>query len=244
MAGRDSLLKLNDKTVAVVGRFSSLTQMLLTFLTEQGADVAVVGPQSPEARRFVEHLNDQRELHPHNGRSGVILSELTQVTEAADVVARVVHSFGRLDCLVDMLPCERSDLEISQALANESIKFLTSRQRSRIMWLTHHPTLQPTPELHMQLRQLRHEFARQYAPKNLTANELILGVTEEYILRQSPKGPSIKLAFEELKKTLPTARLLDPGEVAAWVMFLSSPLSQAVNGQALFVDHGLNFVDA
>lgn len=244
MAGRESLLKLNDKTVALVGRFSSLTQMLLTFLTEQGADVAIVDKASPEARRFCEHINDQREIKPYFGRAGVVTSELSQSTEAGDIINRVVHSFGRLDCMVDMLPCERTELELSKALASESLKFLTSRQRSRILWLVHHPTLQPTPQMHSQLRQMRHDFAQQYAAKNLTANELILGVTEEYLLRKSPKSPSIKQAFEELKKELPTARLLDPGDVAAWVMFLASPLSQAVNGQALFVDHGLNFVDA
>ncbi|MGE0764565.1 MAG: hypothetical protein AB7N80_14915 [Bdellovibrionales bacterium] len=38
--------------------------------------------------------------------------------------------------------------------------------------------------------------------------------------------------------------MLDPSELAAWVMFLSSPLSQAVNGQQLFIDHGLSMAEA
>jgi enoyl-[acyl-carrier-protein] reductase (NADH) len=51
------------------------------------------------------------------------------------------------------------------------------------------------------------------------------------------------LAFEECKKTFPKARLLDPSEIAAWVMFLASPMSQALNGQELYLDHGLDLYD-
>jgi NAD(P)-dependent dehydrogenase (short-subunit alcohol dehydrogenase family) len=238
MAGRDSLLKLNDKTVAVVGEFSSMTQMILTLLSEQGADVALVGKESPEARRVCEHLNDQREIYAHYGRAGVIATDLAQAKDAADIVGRVVHSFGRLDCLVDTLPCTRGDFVLSAALVQESLKFLTSRPRSRIIWLSHHRQLQDIP-FAAELESLRTQMAEAFGPKNLTANELVLGVSEEYLLRRNPKSPSMKIALEDLKKQIPRARLLEPSEIAAWVMFLASPLSQAVNGQALGVDHGL-----
>ncbi|MGE3386606.1 MAG: SDR family oxidoreductase [Bdellovibrionales bacterium] len=244
MAGRDSLLKLNDKTVAIVGAFNTMTQMILTHLSEQGADVALVGKESPEARRYVEHLNDQREIYPHYGRAGVINTELSNDKEAADLVGRVVHSFGRLDTLVDTLPLVRTDLTLSESLAQESLKFLTSRPRSRLMWLSPHPALEPAPETAKTLSRWRQYYSTEYISKNLTANELVIGVSDEFLLRKSPKSPSIKMTFEELKKTTPKARMLDPSELAAWVMFLSSPLSQAVNGQQLFIDHGLSMAEA
>lgn len=238
MAGRDSLLKLNDKTVAIVGEFSSMTQMSLTVLSEQGADVALIGKETPEARRYVEHLNDQREIYPHYGRAGVISCDKPQAKDAADLIARVVHSFGRLDSLVDTLPCEREDFSLSLALVNEAIKFLTSRPRSRVMWLSHHRQLRNLG-FASELKDLRQRLAQEYGAKNLTANELVIGVSEELLLRRLPKQPTMKLALEDLRKEWPRARLLDPSEIAAWVMFLSSPLSQAVNGQTLFIDHGL-----
>jgi NAD(P)-dependent dehydrogenase (short-subunit alcohol dehydrogenase family) len=238
MAIRETLLKLNDKTVAIVGEFTSMTQMTLTLLSEQGADVALIGKETPEARRYVEHLNDQREIYPHYGRAGVIATDLAKATDAADIVARVVHSFGRLDALVDTLPCERTDLKLSAGLVKESVKFLTSRPRSRLVWLSHHPKLQELSSA-TDLKQLRTRMAEEFGPKNLTANELVLGVSEEFLLRRAPRSPSIKVAFEDLKKQMPRVRLLDPSEIAAWVMFLVSPISQAVNGQSLFIDHGL-----
>lgn len=233
MAGRDSLLKLSDKTVAIVGEFSSLTQTILTVLSEQGADVALVGKESPEARRYIEHINDQREIYPHFGRSGVIGVDLNSSFDANDVIGRVVHSFGRLDSLVDTLPTYSMDLRASAGLAEAGIKFLISRPRSRILWLSHHADLARNPALLDELAQLREAMSKEHGTKNLTTNEFSLGVTEEYLLRNAPKSPSIKLAFEEMKKTMPTAKLHDPREIAAWVMFLSSPLSQGLNGQVL-----------
>ncbi len=233
MAGRDSLLKLSDKTLAIIGEFSSLTQTILTVLSEQGADVALVGKESPEARRYIEHINDQREIYPHYGRSGVIGVDLNSTFDANDVIGRVVHSFGRLDSLVDTLPTFTEDLSASKALAEAGIKFLISRPRSRILWLSHHSNLVKNPAILEDLAQLRETLSKEYGAKNLTTNELSLGITEEYILRNAPKSPSIKLAFEEMKKTMPSAKLLDPREIAAWLMFLSSPLSQGLNGQVL-----------
>jgi enoyl-[acyl-carrier-protein] reductase (NADH) len=163
MAGRDSLLKLNDKTVAIVGGFSSLTQMMLTLLSEQGADVALVGKETPEARRYVEHLNDQREIYPHFGRAGVISSDLSNAHETADLIGRVVHSFGRLDSLVDTLPCERSDLAFSESLVEQSIKYLTSRPRSRIVFVHHNPLLVKDITVLSQLETLVRSIAKNHS---------------------------------------------------------------------------------
>lgn len=240
MAGRDSLLKLNDKTVAIIGPFSSMTQVMLSSLTEQGADVALMTKEVPEARRFVEHINDQREVYPHYGRAGVIHSELTNPKEATDLIGRVVHSFGRLDSLVDTLPILRPDLSVSEALITESLKFLTSRPRSRLLWLTSHPQLEPLPDVTQTIETWRKKYATQWNSKNLTANELTVGISDEFLLRRSPKGPSIKKTFEEFKSSQPGARILDASDLAAWVLFFVSPLSQAVTGQRVFIDHGLN----
>jgi NAD(P)-dependent dehydrogenase (short-subunit alcohol dehydrogenase family) len=239
MSIRDSLLKLNDKTVAIVGPFNSTNQMMLTLLSEQGADVALVGKETPEARRYTEHLTDQREIYPHHGRAGVISTRLDDPKEARDIVARIVHSFGRLDTLVDTLPSERTDLSLSREIAQESLKFLTSRPRSRMIWLTQHRDLDSqTPSL--EVRKLRDQLTLEYGPKGLTANELVIGVSEEYLLRKAPKGPSIKATLTEVKAQMPRARLVDPSEIASWVMFLASPLSQALNGHSLYIDHGLS----
>lgn len=241
MAGRDSLLKLNDKTIAIIGSFSSMTQSMLNLLSEQGADVALVGKESPEARRYVEHLNDQREIYPHFGRAGVISSDLNNPHEAADLIARVVHSYGRLDALVDTLPCEREDISLTEALAEQSLKFLTSRPRSRMMFMYHHSKLAKNLPAIEQLNSLTDRWAKEWSGKNLTVNRLVLGFSEEYLLKNYPQKPSIKLAFEEAKENFVGARLLDPSEVATWVMYLASPLSQALNGQALHLDHGFHF---
>lgn len=238
MAIRETLLKVNDKTVALIGGFSSTTHMTMTLLTEQGADVALVGREQPELRRVVEHINDQREIYPHYGRAGVIGAELKEVKEAPEIIARIIHSFGRLDVLIDTLPCQSNCFPISKALVTEAFKFLTSRQKSRILFLRHHESLKALPADHEDFQTWKQQLKSESIAKNLTVNELILGITEEYLLREYPKSSSIKTSFDEVKKQWPHAKILEPYDVASWLLYLASPLSQALNGQKILLDYG------
>lgn len=238
MAARDSLVKLNDKTVAIVGNFGSLVQMTMTLLTEQGADVALVGKLTPEARRYVDHLNDQREIYAHYGRAGVIATDLEKDNELQEAAAKVVHSFSRLDTLLDTMPCLGYSLDKCNLMFNQASKFLVSRPRSRYILLAHHGHLVGDQKQTDELHEYRRQKVIEFRGKNLTTNTVLLGLTEEYLLRKYPKLPSIKAGLEEEKKISASARLVEPIEAAAWLMFLASPLSQAVNGQTLCVDHG------
>lgn len=236
MAARESIFKLNDKTVAIIGGYSSMTQMMMTLLTEQGADVALIGTDRPEARRVCDHINDQREIYPHYGRCATLSSPLTEVREAKDIISRVVHSFHRLDVLIDTLPCDHSNLELSNAILDQALPFLTSRPRSRVIWISHHSKISG---LTAEFNARQNALAAEYASKNLTLNEVRLGISEEFLLKKFPKSSAIKSAFDEAKKQWPNAKLLDPYDIAATTLFLASPLSQALNNQCFYVDHGL-----
>lgn len=241
MAGRDHLLKLNDKTIAILGPFNNMVQSVLLQLCEQGADVAIIDKESPEARRFVDYVNDQREINPYYGRAGVISHDFSQIQTVGETLSKVVHSFGRLDCVVDTLPLSQNKMEASEAFKNESVRFLTSRPRSRILWLTPHRSLDGNAQTHETIGNWRKELTTSYAQKNLTANEVVVGITDEYLLKTYPKSPSIKKSFEDLKVQIPQAKILDGSEIAATLMFLCSPLSQGVNGVQIHLDHGLHF---
>ncbi len=261
---RDSTLKLNDKTILIAGGFHTITQSLLTLLTEQGSDVALIGDSAADALRFVENLNDSREASPQYGRCLALPTRLADTSSVHDSVGRVAEAFGSPDVLVDLqwltLTTEKRDglkqnlissIEQSLLVAEETLPFLYGKARGRLLFLCENlnslystptwnePTsAQLTHELHSQLLSYCQKQQITRAEKNLFANVLQVGLIEEHLLAKWPKAPSIKLSLEKVKKEIPHIRMLEPLEVAASVAFFASPMSGAINGQLIPLRHG------
>jgi len=241
MAVRDPVLKLSDKTVALIGNFGSMIHMTMTVLTEQGANVALIGNESAEARRVIESLNDRRELYSHFGRATQIVSSLTSENMIQEAILRVVESFNRLDCLLDTGLCEGRNPTTLQKTAEIALKFLTSRPKGRLIIFYYdkniNQTLEnwPTTDEINQLKENLIHLAKDNQSKLLNCNCLELGLTEEFLLRKYPKAPSIRMAFEAFQKEHSDYRLLEPIDIAHCAMLLTSPLSQAISGQTFSI---------
>jgi len=204
--------------------------------------VALIGPERPENHRFVDYIMGQREIYHHFGRAGVISLNQFDGDHLKEALNRTVHSFGRLDVVVNLLG--NQFFPQNQDLLEAASPFLHSRPKSRYLLVSYRPDL--LMKLHEDLSEddIQHQrhwvckMAKTHLNKNLTVNRLELGVTEEYLLERFPSAPSIRHALDEIKMEIPDTKLVEPHEVAAWIMFLASPLSQALTGQSLQVDHG------
>jgi NAD(P)-dependent dehydrogenase (short-subunit alcohol dehydrogenase family) len=60
--------------------------------------------------------------------------------------------------------------------------------------------------------------------------------TVDNIVARTDRTP--EEARAEIEKLTPLGRLLEPGEVAAAVVFLASPEAGSINGQAIVLDGG------
>ena len=80
---KESAFRLQDKSVLVYGDFNHLTQSLIRDFTAQGADVGFINPQKPMVARFLDNINDGRNVHPEYGRSAQIDCTITSSNRSA-----------------------------------------------------------------------------------------------------------------------------------------------------------------
>jgi len=235
----DSTFRLQDKNIAIIGSFSNLTQNLMASFCEYGSDVALLGPASREAVRYAENLTDTREIHQSNGRVFALEANLDSEMGTKDGLAKAAHSFGGIDVIIETRPLLTLEPAGTPNLAfiGEAFKFLEGRGKGRMIFLNYDAALISGESTG--LRDFVISQAREVAAKNITVNMVTLGVTEEYLLKKFPKVPSIKLAFAELLKEKPNAKIVDGKEIAYTVAFLASPLCSSLTGQNLILSAAL-----
>src|SRR5690606_33059887 len=83
------------------------------------------------------------------------------------------------------------------------------------------------------------KFAADTIKDHITFNAVAVGVNEEYLLKRFRNSPSIPASLRQVQEHLPQARLVDNRDIANVLTFLASPLSAAINGQVILVNHGL-----
>ena len=249
---KDSALRLQDKTILLVGPFNGVTQACMRTLTEFGCDVAFVSDQTPNASRYVDGINEAREVHSNYGRAGFFNMPLKTESQVMEALGRVTESLGRVDALVDATPMawdgstQGTAIDICVLLAEKCLPFLLAKHRGRIVYLFEDTSLEEivpttnTSGFRDTLNEKIVELAKQYAQKNVTVNGLSVGLTDDFILKTYPKNPSIKKSIEELQKTFPSARLVETHDVALGVAYLASALSGSVTGQVLRLTQGFH----
>jgi 2-hydroxycyclohexanecarboxyl-CoA dehydrogenase len=249
---KDSALRLQDKTVLLVGPFNGITQACLRALTEFGCDVAYVSHQNPNAGRYADGVNEAREVHPHYGRAAYFHMPLKSAKDVQEALGQVTNSLGRIDVLVDASPLSWDDkteahaaVEVCEVLAENCVPYLLAKQKGRMIFLFEDPCLETiVPHNTSGLREILvkkiESLAKKYIAKNVTANGLAVGVTDDFLLKSYPKSPSLKKSFEELKKEHPDVKLVEYHDIALGVSYLASALSASVTGQVLRLTQGFH----
>jgi NAD(P)-dependent dehydrogenase (short-subunit alcohol dehydrogenase family) len=246
---KDSALRLQDKNVLLIGPFGGVTQAILRTLTEFGAGVGYISEQP--AGRYIEGVNEAREVHPNYGRAAHYAMPLNDDKQIQEALGQVVGTLGRMDILIDATPLAWSSATDPQAagesclnLAEKLVPFFLAKQRGRIVYVVEDASLDTLRPGGMAagcrevLPSMLQNLSLKYAGKNITTNALSIGVTDDFILRLNPKSVSIKRSFEELQKSHAGLKLVELHDVSLSAAYLCSALSTAVTGQTLRLTHG------
>ncbi len=139
---KDSALRLQDKTILLVGPFNGVTQACVRQLTEFGCDVAYVSHDSPNAHRYIDGINEAREVHAHYGRAVHYHMPLKTTADVQEALGAVTQSLGRIDALVDASPLgwdgkteAKNAVDVCMALAEKCVPFFLAKQRGRLVFL-------------------------------------------------------------------------------------------------------------
>jgi NAD(P)-dependent dehydrogenase (short-subunit alcohol dehydrogenase family) len=81
-------------------------------------------------------------------------------------------------------------------------------------------------------------LAREKASYNIRANAVAPGPIETALWRGGRSGTELESAIAQRSKMIPLGRLGRPAEVAAVILFLLSPESDYITGQAITIDGG------
>lgn len=249
---RDSAIRLQDKTILLIGPFNGITQALLRTMTELGADVAFVNDQSPLAYKYCDGVNEAREVRPEFGRAAHFPLALKNEGDVREALGRVAEGIGRMDVLIDASPLSwTSTSDIAHALSFSGViaaglaPFFQARQRGRIIYLFEDSCLSSMGvEKFVSTYQedlCEHITLSSVAAKeqSVTVNGVSLGVTEDFILRHFPKSGSIKKSLIELQAKRPGLKLLENMDIASCLAYIASNSAGSLTGQVLRLTHGM-----
>lgn len=255
-------IRLNDKTVVLVGPFGPIMQNLIPRISESGADVCALTDDVKTAQRVCQNVLDQHEVLEHHGRAAAF--ELTKLDAKSIEVAfgRAAELFGTTDVLIDLNllstkipfysnnpPTDEVNKNFSEAferlsaISKVGVNFVRSRAKGRLIYLFHlldaWAAEKAKSDVYTNFYSHINKLAFEYRAQSLTVNGISVGVSEEYLLSRFPKSSSIRLAHQELIKTIPHSKMVDFAEIANLTTFIASPLSSGINGQILKIDHAL-----
>lgn len=249
---RDSAIRLQDKTILLIGPFNGVTQALLRTLTELGADIAFVNDQTPMATKYCDGVNEAREVRPEFGRAAHFSLALRNEGDVREALGRVAEGIGRMDVLIDASPLAwTSNSDVAHALSFSGViaaglaPFFQARQRGRIIYLFEDDCLSSVGvekfESSYQENLCEHITlsAVSLREQSVTVNGVSLGVTEDFILRHFPKSGSIKKSLVELQGKRPGTKLLENMDIASCMAYLASSSSGSLTGQVLRLTHGM-----
>lgn len=249
----DSALRLQDKTILLTGPFNGVTQALVRMMTEFGSDIAFISQDTPNAIRYIDGVNEAREIRPQYGRAAYLHLPTNNAEEIREALGRMVETFGRMDILIDAYPLTWNDktdadkaLERCRLFNEAVIPFLIAKQKGRVIYLFEDECLGRlnVPALPENLKRALEthiaESSRSLLGKNITVNGLSLGVTEDFVLRHFAKTGSIRKSLQELQQTHANIKLVESTDVGLGTAYLASALSGSLTGQILRLTHGFH----
>jgi 7-alpha-hydroxysteroid dehydrogenase len=245
---------LTDRVAIVTGAGRGIGAAIATTFAEAGADVAITARTAPDLEAVAERIR------AHGRRALVVPGDVNELRFLADLVESTVRELGGVDVLVNNAGGSASkrtlDTDIDQVEASFHFNVSAPLELSRLSaphmlagsggvivnigsvagvnanrgTLTHSLTKAA-------INQLTRLMASDFAPR-IRVNAVLPGAIETAALRRwlDAKGAD---AREEMVQNTPMRRNGTPEDVAAAVLYLSSPASSWVTGKLLEVDGGV-----
>ncbi len=247
------LFDLTGRIALVTGATSGIGFALARGLAEAGATVVINGRDQEKLARTVAALRGEG-LRIEGARFDV-----TQEAEIGPEIARIEAEIGPIDILVNNAGIQRRGplLEMDPATWDEVIRTnlrgvflvgqtvargMVARRRGKIINICSlasevaRKTIAPYVAAKGAVKQLTRAMCVEWADSNIQVN----GIGPGYFA--TPLNTSLREdpAFDSwVKARTPAGRWGDPGELVGTAIFLSSPASDFVNGQIVYVDGGL-----
>lgn len=170
----------------------------------------------------------------HGGHVGVLLHSLAFGTLRPYIADKAIgrrHLDMTLDVMANSLVYWTQDLVRREAFAEQARIFAMTSSGSLAVWPSYGAVSAAKCALESHIRQL----ALELAPRGITANAIMAGVTQTPALSKIPGADAIA---EKALARNPSGRLTTPEDVADALIALSGPGTRWITGNVLRVDGG------
>ncbi|APU14265.1 MULTISPECIES: SDR family NAD(P)-dependent oxidoreductase [Actinoalloteichus] len=248
-------LNLKGKKALVTGGTRGVGRGVVLALARAGVDVVTCHRQESEAVASLE-----RELKEIGGNHRVVLADLAEPTQIAELLDEAGKHLGHLDLVVnnagaishvpygdlDLAEWRRvidTNLTASHLVIQHSLPLLSegasvisigSKSSEVGIPLRAHYTATKAA-----LRGLSRSLAKEFGKKGYRFNVLALGVIETEAMQAMP-AEQRELMVQRYSDKTALGRLGKPEEVAGAVLWLASDLSRYVTGATIHVDGGIS----
>lgn len=240
---------LAGKTALVTGGSSGLGPHIVKLLDKAGASVAIhYRDQADAAAELSQALRNQ---------STVLQADLTDTTQINSLFKQARDALGDISILVNCAAVASQSVTALSALEAEEWQRTMTANTTAPMLLTQALAAQgiggtvinissiegsrPAPgHAHYAtskaaLEMLTKAAALEYGPGGVRVNAVAPGLIDRPGIESGwPEG------VERWRSAAPLGRLVDPGDIAAAVVYLASPQASCISGQVLTVDCGLS----
>ncbi len=246
--------RMDGMVVVVTGSGRGIGRGIAVGVADCGADVVVTARRQHEIDAVVA------EVQARGRRAIGVAGDITDGGFVAELVARTISEFGRLDVWVSNaggsehkgtyptidMPDEHWDAQFGLNLRPH---FLAAKACAAVMQpgssligISSTSSLGPAPSFaaygaaKAAMNHLTRTLATELGPRGIRANALAVGIVPTESL--TTIGGIDDAALPSLAKSIPLGRLGEPLDVAAAVVYLASPAGSFVTGQTLAVAGG------
>jgi len=256
----DNLFRLDDKVAVVIGGAGGIGAAIGRGLALYGANVVVADINSVAAEETADTIKSQI-----NSEAVAIKCDITNEESVVRLAEKVVDKFGTVDILVNAhgvntkRPADQFSLTDWHFLFDINVTgiMLTCREFGKIMIAKKYgriinvssirgvrATLWGGNEGYCASKgavdMITRSLAAEWAQYNINVNAIAPGRIETQMTEGAHRNKPEQ--YNIIITNTPQKRLAQPDELAGACVFLSSPASNFITGQVLYVDGGLSAV--